>query len=90
VVYAIGKNPKIAKELMSIKRPVEFAVAVVNLEAQLKITNKRSMPEPERVVLGSARSSGVVDSALERLREEAARTGNMTKVIQYKRNKRSA
>ena len=90
VVYAIGKNPKIAKELMSLKTPVAFSFAIADLEMQLKITNKRSMPEPERIVHGSARLSGVVDPTLERLREEAARTGNLTKVIQYKRNKKSA
>ena len=45
---------------------------------------------PERVVSGTGRSSGAVDSTLERLREEAARTGNMTKVIQYRAQKRTA
>jgi len=34
--------------------------------------------------------SGAVDSTLERLRAEAERTGDMTKVIAYKRQKRAA
>jgi len=34
--------------------------------------------------------SGAVDGTLERLREEASRTGDMTKVIAYKRQKAAA
>jgi hypothetical protein len=90
VVYALGKNPKKAKELSDIKDPVKFAFAVAKLEKELKVTNRRAAPPPERIVSGTGRSSGAVDSTLERLREEAARTGNMTKVIQYRAQKRAA
>ena len=90
VVYALGKNPKKAKELSDIKDPVKFAFAVAKLEKELKVTNRRAAPAPERIVSGTGRSSGAVDSTLERLREEAARTGNMTKVLQYKRQKQAA
>ncbi len=90
VVYALGKNPAKAKELAEIKDPVKFAFAVAKLEKDLKVTNRRQAPAPERIVTGTGRSSGAVDSTLERLREEAARTGNMTKVIQYKSQKRTA
>lgn len=90
VVYALGKNPKKAKELADIKDPVKFAFAIAKLETTLKVTNKRSAPPPENVVRGTGRTSGTVDSTLERLRDEAARTGNMTKVIQYRAQKRSA
>ena len=90
VVYALGKNRKKAQELAAIKDPVKFAFAVAKLEKDLKVTNRRAAPPPERVVSGTGRSSGAVDSTLERLREDAARTGNMTKVIAYKAQKRSA
>jgi len=90
VVYALGKNPAKAKELAEIKDPVKFAFAVAKLEKDLKVTNRRQAPAPERIVTGTGRSSGAVDSTLERLREDAARTGNMTKVIAYKAQKRSA
>ena len=89
VVYALGKNPAKAKELAEIKDPVKFAFAVAKLEKDLKVTNRRQAPAPERIVTGTGRSAGAVDSTLERLREDAARTGNMTKVIQYKAQKRS-
>ena len=89
VVYALGKNPAKAKELAEIKDPVKFAFAVAKLEKDLKVTNRRQAPAPERIISGTGRSSGAVDSTLERLREDAARTGNMTKVIQYKAQKRT-
>ena len=90
VIYALGKNPKKAKELSDIKDPVKFAFAVAKLEKELKVTNRRAAPPPERIVSGTGRVSGAVDSTLERLRAEAEKTGNMTKVIQYKAQKRSA
>jgi desulfoferrodoxin (superoxide reductase-like protein) len=90
VIYALGKNPKKAKELSDIKDPVKFAFAVAKLEKELKVTNRKAAPPPERIVSGTGRVSGAVDSTLERLREEAAKTGNMTKVIQYKQQKRTA
>jgi hypothetical protein len=85
VIYALGKNPTKAKELSSISDPVKFAFAVAKLEAQLKVTPRKAPPPPERAVRGTAPVSGTVDSALERLREEAARTGDMSKVMAYRR-----
>ena len=85
VNYALGKNPKKLKELASISDPVKFAFAVAELEAQLKVTPRKQAPAPDRVVRSSAPVTGSVDSQLERLREEAARTGDMSKVIAYKR-----
>jgi hypothetical protein len=89
VIYAIGKNPKKAKELAELKDPVKFAFAVAKLEKELKVTTRKPTPPPEKVVSGTGRSSGAVDSQLERLREEAARTGNMSKVVAYKRQKKA-
>ena len=88
VVYALGKNPKRAKELADIKDPVKFAFAVAKLETQLKVTNRKAAPPPEKTVKGNGSLSGAVDSTLERLREDAAKTGNMSKVMAYKRQLR--
>ena len=90
VIYALGKNPKKAKEISSIKDPVKFAFAVAKLEKELKVTNRKAAPPPERTIQGTGRVSGAVDSTLERLRAEAEKTGNYTKVIQYKQQKRTA
>jgi hypothetical protein len=89
VIYALGKNHKKAKEMSDIKDPVKFAFAIAKLEKELKVTNRRAAPPPEKIVSGTGRLLGA-DSTLERLREDAARTGNMTKVIQYKQQKRAA
>ena len=87
LVYALGKNPKKAAELASIQDPVKFAFTLAKMETQLK-TSKRSAPPPERTVKGTGTLSGSVDRTLERLREEAAKTGDFTKVVAYKRQKR--
>lgn len=89
VVYALGKNPKKAKELAAISDPVKFAFAVAKLEAQLKVNPAKRPPAPERAVTGgSAPISGTTDSTLDRLRAEAERTGDMTKVIRYRQQLR--
>lgn len=90
VVYALGKNPKKAKELASITDPVKFAIAVGKLETQLKVTNRKAPPPPEKTLQGTGPKSGAVDSTLERLRADAEKTGDYTKVLQYKRQKREA
>ena len=91
LVYALGKNPTKAAALGAIKDPVEFAFAVARLEAQLKVSERKPATPPETRVTGSGRVSGGTDATLERLRAEAERTGDYTKVTAYKRqkNKRS-
>lgn len=90
LVYALGKNPKRAKELASIKDPVKFAFTVAELETQLKVTKRKASSKPDPKITGTGRVSGAVDSTLNRLRAEAERTGSYTKVVQYKKQKRSA
>lgn len=88
IIYALGKNPAKAKELAGIKDPVKFAFAIAKLETQLKVTNRKAPPPPEKVVQGTGRASGAIDSTLERLRAEAEKTGDMSKVMAYKRANR--
>lgn len=90
LVYALGKNPKRAKELGGITDPVKFAFAVAKLETQLKVSNKKASPKPEKMISGTGRSSGSVDNTLERLRAEAEKTGDFSKVAAYKRQKRAS
>jgi hypothetical protein len=90
IIYALGKNTTKAKELASINDPVKFAFAVAKLETQLKVTNRKAAASPERIITsGGGRISGSVDSTLDRLREEALKTGDMSKVMAYKRSKKS-
>jgi hypothetical protein len=50
VVYALGKNPKKAKELASITDPVKFAFAVAKLETNLKVTTRKASSRPEKKI----------------------------------------
>ena len=90
VIYALGKNPAKAATLAKLDDPVKFAFAVAKLEKDLKVTKNKTTPPPERTVNGTGRNSGAVDSTLERLRKEAEKTGNYTKVSQYRKQKREA
>ena len=85
LVYALGKNPKKAAELAAITNPVAFAAAIGRLEASLKVTQRKPSAAPEQIPSGNARKTGAVDNTLERLREEAGKTGDFTKVMAYKR-----
>jgi hypothetical protein len=88
VVYALGRDATRLKELAAITDPILFAAAIAKLEGKLKVTTRNAPPPPEKTVKGSAPISGTVDSTLDRLRDEAAKTGNYTKVLAYRNQKR--
>lgn len=91
LVYALGKNDKRLKELSTIKNPVKFAFAVAKLEAQLKVSGRKTPPPPEKVVTSTGtKTSGTSDSTLERLRTQAEKSGDYTKVNEYKRKLRAS
>lgn len=86
VVYALGKNAAKAKELASIKSPAKFIAAVAKLEDKMKVTPRKAQTLPEAPVKSNAPVSGTIDSQLERLRADARRTGDYSKVSEYTRN----
>jgi hypothetical protein len=87
VVYALGRNPQKLAELASIKDPVKFAVAVGKLETEVKVTKRTSTkPAPEKTLSGTtSATSGSSKATLERLEAEAAKSGDRSKVIAFKR-----
>jgi hypothetical protein len=87
--YALGKNPKKAKELAGIQNPVKFAFAVAKLEAKLKVTPRKQAPTPDKVVRSSVAGAAAVDNELERLRKEAEKTGDLSKVFAYRQQQRA-
>lgn len=89
MVYALGKNPKKAKELASITDPVKFAFAIAKLETQLKVTPRKSAPVPERTVRSSVAGAAAVDNQLAKLQAEADKTGDRSKVAAYLRQKKA-
>jgi len=86
LVYALGKNPAKLEELSKITDPVDFAFKVAKLESQLKVTGRKA-PRPEKRITGGKAGgvSGNGDSTLDRLREDAAKTGDYSAVTAYKR-----
>jgi len=90
VVAALGQNPKLAQEFGETMDPILLASKIARLEARINVKKKTPIPPPEKKVGGSGPTSGTVDSTLDRLRAEAAKTGDLSKVNEYKRKKRQA
>ncbi len=85
LVYALGKNPAKAKELAAIDDPVEFAWKAAALEASMKVVRGKAPPPEKKISGGVPGVSGALDDTLERLRAEAAKTGDYSKVLAYKK-----
>lgn len=86
VIYGLGKNHAEANALAAIKDPVKFAFAIAKMEAtKLKVSERKpAPPPPERQIKGSGSTAGAVDSHLEKLEANAAKTGDRTEIIRYK------
>jgi DNA repair exonuclease SbcCD ATPase subunit len=90
LIYALGKNPAKAKELAAVKSLSQFAFKAARIEAEVKV-NKRTAPKPETALRGTSPGAvGSGDATLERLRDEALRTGDMTRLVAYKRQLRNS
>jgi hypothetical protein len=89
IVYALGKSPAKMEELSKLN-DIQFAMELARLEDNLKVGKRKPKTKPEKTVNGTGTLSGTTDRTLERLREEAAKTGDMSKVMQYRRKKRRA
>lgn len=85
LIYHLGKNPQKAKELAAITDPIQFAFAAAKIDAQIKMTARKPSTSPERKPSGSAALSGSVDNTLAKLRADAEKSGDYTKVNEYKR-----
>lgn len=86
VIYALGRHPAKLTALSAIEDPIELAAAVARLEGTLKVTTKRrAAAEPDQAVRGSAPTAVGEDKVLARLEAKAARTGDRTEVLAYKR-----
>lgn len=83
LLYAIGKDEKRLAELAKIKDPVEYIFAVARMETQMRTQSRKPQSAPEKSVKGSASTTGS-DKRLDQLYDEAARTGDLSKVRAYK------
>jgi hypothetical protein len=83
LVYGLGKNAKILDQLAAISNPIRFAAEIAKLETQMKTVKKASKPAPEKAVVGRG-APAASGNELERLRAEAEKTGDYSKVLAYK------
>ena len=87
LVYALGKNTQAMQKYARIKDPVRFAFAIASLENKMnKPRDDTPKLKPEKVVQGGG--FGRSNASLESLRREADRTGDYSKVVRYKREKK--
>ena len=86
VIYALGRSSAKLNELKNIQNPIAFALAIADIEKEIKVSKRISTPPPEkRVGLGGGIGSVTSNAMLDRLREEAARTGDYTRVVEFKK-----
>lgn len=88
VVYALGKNSPAQLERLSKLDDVQFTKQIVLMEQQMSSKAKSrnpNKPKPKTHELEGA--AGGTDTKLAKLEAEAAKTGDRSKVIAYKRNK---
>lgn len=89
-LYALSKSPAKLAELGKIKDPVKMAAAVARMEGAVKVVKGRKAPDPDRPERGSAAMPGGPDKQLEKLEKDAARTGDRTALIAYKKKAKAA
>lgn len=87
LIFALGNNPKKLKDLSSIDDPAKFIWEVATMESQLKTSNRKVATKPEKK-LGGSGAGNAVDSTLAKLERDAEKSGDRTKVIQYKQQKK--
>lgn len=90
VVYVLGNNPAKLEQLKAIQDPIEYALAVKDLESKLTVTKKQPKPAPESTVKAGQIPVSGVDSKLEALRKQAEATGDYTAVAKYKASLRAS
>jgi hypothetical protein len=88
LVLAIGKSPKRLEALSKITNRVRFAVELGKLEKDLKVVKRKPSASPEKAVEGHGKTSGAMNSTLDKLRAKAYKTGKFEELHNYIRNNR--
>lgn len=90
-VLAMHRNPAKLAELSKAKDAIELAAAVARMEGAIKVTSKKA-PAVDRPLNGStgAATATTYEKQLEKLEKEAAKTGDRSKLIAFKREQKAA
>jgi hypothetical protein len=86
LVYALGRRPDKLEELLKENDRDRFVAKLKRLE--VSITMKKGTPTPPEERVSGSGNPGPAGSTLERLRAEAAKTGDYSKVNAWKRQQR--
>ena len=84
LIVGLGKNKTELSELAKIKDVPLFAAAIGRLESKMKVSKRKPTTQPE-VRIAASGGGVTTDSTLDTLREKAAKTGNYTEVVAFKR-----
>lgn len=87
LAYALAKNPKKAKELAGERNHILFTKKLALMEASLKTSTRKAPPPTDKPLKGTSSTRGAVDGELDRLRADAEKTGDFSKVMAYKRQR---
>lgn len=89
VIAAIGTNANLRDQIASEKDPIKALVSIIRMEDKMTLRRK-TQAEPDRPLKGTAPvSTESSDKVLARLEKEAEKTGDRTKVIEYRRAQRA-
>lgn len=86
VAIALGQNPAKLAKIAEQDDPFLFMKAVWEMEGKI-VVNRKKPPAPEAgtIVRSAAPMSGNANKTLKKLEDEARKTGDRTKLIDYKR-----
>lgn len=91
MMVGLGRNHEKLDNLSSIKDPAKFIKELTKLEMNLKTTKRAPATKPEsRPQLGSVGKSQGSQATLDKLRADADKTGDRSKVVAYMRQMRAA
>lgn len=88
VVYALGRRSDVLDDLAKEPDRDRFVAKLKALEVKIKVQKKGTPPPPPEEPVRGAGVPGPAGSTLERLRAEAEKTGDYSKVNAYKRKQR--
>lgn len=87
-VYALSKSATKMAELSKMHDPIKLAAAIVRMEGAVKVVKKRKAPAIDKPQSGSGGKPplrGDKAQQLEKLEKEAEKSGDRTKLIQFKK-----
>lgn len=87
VAYALAKNPERLASIAGEQNLLKLAAKFAKLEGTLKMVKRRRAPDPDVPEKGSGKiSRQTSDKKLAKLEEQAAKTGDRTELVKYKKS----